>query len=150
MEKPILFMIVGLPGSGKTTKAKEIEQKYSALRLTPDEWILHLYGSNLDRKHTDALRDPIEQLQWQVAKRVLSLGRNVVIDWGFWSASEREKYRHETEIIGAIAKIVFMDVPVDELWSRISGRPESQEGTLHFTRAELDEWASGFEPPAQE
>ncbi len=44
MEQSVLFMMVGLPGSGKTTKAKELEAEYNALRLTPDEWILSLYG----------------------------------------------------------------------------------------------------------
>ncbi len=52
--------MVGLPGSGKTLRAKEIESKHSALRLTPDEWILDLYGHDLDRQHRDAVREPVE------------------------------------------------------------------------------------------
>ncbi len=95
----ILYMIVGLPGSGKTTKAKQIESKQSALRFTPDEWILTLYGNDLDRPHRDAVRDPVEAIQWQVAKRVLSLGCNVVLDWGFWSHKERTKYREQAEAL---------------------------------------------------
>jgi len=33
-----VYLIVGLPGAGKTTHAKELEISASALRLTPDEW----------------------------------------------------------------------------------------------------------------
>jgi adenylylsulfate kinase-like enzyme len=34
----IVYLIVGLPGAGKTTHAKELEISAPALRLTPDEW----------------------------------------------------------------------------------------------------------------
>ncbi|MFZ0544969.1 MAG: AAA family ATPase [Candidatus Promineifilaceae bacterium] len=37
-----LILICGLPGSGKTTLARQIEQSRSALRLCPDEWIARL------------------------------------------------------------------------------------------------------------
>lgn len=36
---PTLFLMCGLPGSGKTTLAKQLERERSALRLTPDEWL---------------------------------------------------------------------------------------------------------------
>lgn len=148
--KPTLYMIVGLPGSGKTTRAKEIEAEHKALRLCPDEWIVKLHGYDLKRQHTDALRHPIEQLQWEVAKSALVSGTNVVLEWGFWSKSERGKYRNEVEKMGVSSQIVFMDVGIEELWSRISSRPESQAGTLHITRAELEEWARSFEPPDEQ
>ncbi len=149
-EQATLYMVVGLPGSGKTTKAKEIEIEHSALRFTPDEWILALYGNDLDRPRRDAVRSPIEALQWQVAKRALELGSSVVLDWGFWSRDERTKYRKEAETLGAQVKIAFLDIPIDELWSRISQRPESLKGTLHITRSELEEWSGRFEPPSKE
>lgn len=145
-----LYMIVGLPGSGKTTQAKEIESKNAALRFTPDEWILSLYGNDLDRPKRDEVRDPIESLQWQVAKRVLNLGCNVVLDWGFWTHKERTKYREQAETLGVRVKVIFMDVGIDELWSRISQRTESLKGTLHITREELESWSNMFEPPREE
>jgi predicted kinase len=38
-----LFLTCGLPGSGKTTLARSLEQEYSALRLTADEWLHELH-----------------------------------------------------------------------------------------------------------
>ena len=35
--RPTLHLTVGLPGVGKTTLARELEQASGALRLTPDE-----------------------------------------------------------------------------------------------------------------
>ncbi|WP_012692376.1 AAA family ATPase [Deinococcus deserti] len=42
---PALHLLVGLPGAGKTTLARELETQYAALRLTPDEWMLPLFGA---------------------------------------------------------------------------------------------------------
>ena len=148
--QPTLYMLVGLPGSGKTTLAKKLEAEDRALRLTPDEWIVALYGDDLDRSHRDAVRDPVEAVQWQVAKRALSLACNVVLDWGFWSRAERTDYRSQAEALGARVRVIFLDVCTDELWTRISQRDESAGGTLGITRSELEQWSSLFEPPTDD
>jgi len=48
-----LFLICGLPGSGKTTLAKQLELAHSALRLCPDEWIATLMGDVTDTAELD-------------------------------------------------------------------------------------------------
>lgn len=39
-----LFLTVGLPGAGKTTRARQLAKEHGALRLTPDEWMIPLFG----------------------------------------------------------------------------------------------------------
>jgi predicted kinase len=75
-----LFIICGLPGSGKTTLAKHIEGSLSAVRMSADDWMTTL-SINL---HAEEQRAKIEALQWELAKRLLSLQQNVVIEWGAW------------------------------------------------------------------
>jgi predicted kinase len=72
---PTLFLICGLPGSGKTTLARQLEQERRALRLSPDEWIWSL-GIDL---YDEAKRAAVEALQWDVAARALSLGGDVIL-----------------------------------------------------------------------
>ena len=43
----ILFLMVGLPGAGKTTRANELAATHRALRLTPDHWMIPLFGDNM-------------------------------------------------------------------------------------------------------
>ena len=37
-----------LTNGGKTTKAKMLEEEFNAIRFTPDEWIVNIYGNELN------------------------------------------------------------------------------------------------------
>jgi predicted kinase len=84
-----LFLIVGLPGAGKTTQAKELAAKHRALRLTPDEWMIPLFGES----DAGGKRDVLEERLICVALQALRLGTSVVLDFGFWSRDERSALR---------------------------------------------------------
>jgi len=145
-----LFLICGLPGSGKTTLAKQLEQTHNALRLCPDEWITQILADPNDIAELDRLRDPIESLQWDVAKRMLVLGVNVILENGFWSRKERDYFRSEAEALGADVKLHYLEVDMDELWKRISKRnADLPPDTFHVSRENLEEWSSLFEPPTE-
>ena len=144
---PMLYLLCGLPGSGKTTRAKEIERQAAALRLTPDEWISALF-TKLDQGTLDAYRTPIESLQWTVASRALALGVSVVLDWGFWGREERDAMRLQAQALGARVKIVFLDVPLEELLRRLTERnADLPPHTFRVEEAQLRRWWSWFEPP---
>lgn len=143
-----LFLICGLPGAGKTTLAKEIELARPALRLCPDEWIASIIADVTDRTELARLRSPVESIQWEVAKRALILGVDVVLEWGFWSKAERTYYRRQAEALGAHVELRYLAVDRDELWARLSKRNANLPlGTFTVTEDELDLWSSWFEPP---
>src|SRR5262245_46710323 len=119
---PTLFLMCGLPCAGKTTLARRLERERGALRLTPDDWILSLAGEEWDQAEVDRLRTPVETVQWEVAARVLSLGLDVILDWGLWSRGERDDFRARGEALGARVEICFLDVPREELFSRLALR----------------------------
>jgi predicted kinase len=70
----------------------------------------------------DRLRSHVELLQWDVAKRALVLGVNVILENGFWSREERRCFRSEVEALGAQVELHYLDVDIDELWRRLSKR----------------------------
>ena len=143
-----LFLMCGLPGSGKTTLAKRIERDRDALRLTPDEWIARLFGQGLTPPALDWCRDPVEAIQWEVAERALRLGVNVILDFGFWSRTEREEFRARAAALGARSELHFLDVPRAELSARVAARnAELPPHTFRVTEAQLDAWWNLFEPP---
>jgi len=146
-----LILMVGLPGAGKTTLAKKLEAERPALRLTPDDWITPLFGSDLPQAQLDRVRTPVETVQWDVAARALSLGLNVILDFGFWTRKEREDFRARAAALGAGSEICFLDVPHPELTRRVTDRgADLPPHTFHVTEAQLQAWAKEFEKPSAE
>jgi predicted kinase len=148
---PTLILICGLPGAGKTTLAKRLERERPALRLSPDEWIAEILADASDQAELDRLRSPVEAVQWDLAQKLLALGVDVILEWGFWSREERQRYRSQAEALGAQVEVIFLEVSREELWARLSKRnADLPPGTFVVAEEQLDLWRSWFEPPSPE
>lgn len=146
-----LFLICGLPGAGKTTLARQLERSRPAVRFTPDEWIATLIADVSDQAELDRLRSPVESVQWEMTTKLLPLGVDVILDWGFWSREERMYYRSLAEALGARVEVRFLEVGREELWERLSKRNgDLPPGTFVVTEAQLTQWWSLFESPSLE
>ncbi|MGH2485077.1 MAG: AAA family ATPase, partial [Ktedonobacterales bacterium] len=115
-----LHLMLGLPCSGKTTLAKKLERELFALRLTPDEWQIQMFGQDAEEPEHDARHSQFEMMLWNIASRALELGVNVILDFGFWAREEREGYRSRAKELGANSEVHFLDVPTDELMHRLT------------------------------
>jgi predicted kinase len=143
--------MVGLPCSGKTTLARALEHQHSALRLTPDEWHIRLFGQDAEDPEHDGRHRLIEALQWDVATRALVLGIDVVLDFGFWAREEREDYRSRARQLGASSEVHFLDVPERELLRRLAQR-NAQPSALafHIPEEMMRPWIASFQKPTPE
>jgi predicted kinase len=143
--------MVGLPCSGKTTLARQLEQKYSALRFNLDEWHVRLYGQDAEEEEHDARHELIEAIQWEVASRALMLGVDVILDFGCWVRIQRDEYRLRAEQLGAEFKMHYLDTPKDLLLSRLVTRNANlPSGTFYIPPTKLEAWFKIFEPPFPE
>jgi len=140
--------MVGLPCSGKTTLAQKLEHELPALRLNLDEWHIPLFGQEAEAPEHDARHSLIEALLWNIAKRALELGTNVILDYGLWAREEREDYRLRAKQLGASSEVHYLDVPEDELLRRLEKRNSgtSQESFLISEEA-MKPWIAFFQKP---
>lgn len=122
-----LTLLCGLPASGKTTLAREIEQ-VGAIRLSSDDWMVPLYGQHMPREVFDARLSTVRELQWEMAAKLLNRGVDVVLDEGFWRQTEREAYRAKAEALGADVGLIYLNVPPEELRRRLTIRNKTNCG----------------------
>lgn len=140
-----MTLLIGLPGSGKTTLAKQLELERAALRLTPDEWMAPLFGAGEHEGKRWVLES---ELLWGVAARALTLGVHVILDYGCWSREERELFRKNTQGLGAKTELIVLDPPIDALWARLDARNQAAPAdTFQITRAELTSYDELFQRP---
>ncbi|MBZ9751635.1 AAA family ATPase [Deinococcus sp. HMF7604] len=140
-----LMLLVGLPGAGKTTLARQLETGRAALRLTPDEWMAPLFGAGEAGEQRWLLES---DLLWNVAARVLTLGMSVVLDYGCWARQERDLFRARAAALDVAFELHVLEVPLETLWARLDARNAAlPPHTFPVTRAELETWAGWYEGP---
>ena len=143
-----LHLMVGLPCAGKTTLAQKLEFEKAALRLTPDEWHVRLFGQDAEDPEHDAKHTLIMDLLWNVASRALVLGTNVILDFGFWAREEREDYRLRAKQLGASNEVHFLDVSDVELLRRLAIRnAQPSQGAFYISEEMMQPWIVFFQRP---
>ena len=147
MEKSIntarLIIVCGLPGSGKTTLAKCLEESLDAVRLSPDEWMDAL-SINL---YNEDMRAKIEAFQWELCQKLLKLGLVVIIEWGTWGKSERDTLREGARKLGAAVELHYLSAPPEILFERIQRRGMENPP---IKREDVFRWAEIIQVPTEE
>jgi predicted kinase len=140
---PTLHLMVGLPATGKTTLARRIEQATAAVRLTPDDWMLPLFGTS----EADGARDVLEgRLLW-LAHRILLAGASVVVDFGCWSAAERYAVRSLGELAGARFALHELTLPEADRRARVARRSrDTPHETFPLHEFDHERHLSSYEP----
>ena len=142
-----VYLIVGLPVAGKTTRAKELEASEPALRLTPDEWQIALFGG----ENPPDQRDLVEGKLVELGMRAAQLGIDVVFDFGFWGRDERSALRWIAATLNVHSRVVYLPIDHEEQRRRVRRRFETTpHQTFTMSDAELEQWRAQFQAPDDE
>lgn len=146
-----VYMLCGLPGSGKTVRAEELEAAGAGVLLNADSWVWQLYPEDPEAAARDERKFLVHEVQWELVERLLVRGISVILDWGVWSREERDQIRRRSRELGATVETIYLQVPLETLHERIAERNRDlPPGTFRISAEELDEWAGIFEPPTDD
>lgn len=149
--EPTLYLMCGLPGSGKSTRAAGMEAAGSGIVLNADSWVRVLYPNDAEAAARDDRKGLVFEVQLELAQRLLMAGHSVILDWGFSKRAERDACRSLARELGVSVRTVFLDESLDVLHERLAARNRSlPPGSFSISEAELEEWAPQFERPTSD
>ena len=143
IQRPLLVLFCGLPGSGKTTLARERARETGAVRFSTDEWM-----EDLGVDFFDAMRNNLQRRLDELWKELLEHRQSVILEDGTWKRKERDEIRRIAGVLGATTEMHCFDIPFDELWRRLELRNSmTTHGAAPITREVLDESRRRLESP---
>ena len=151
--KPLVHLITGSTGAGKTTYAMALCEKIGAVRFSIDEWMTKLFWMDSPQpvQHTWALErvDRCEDVIALNVAQLSTLGIPSVLDLGFTRADHRAKFAEMAAWKNWSVQLHFVDVPPKERWQRVCARNRDQGDTfaMNVDRAMFDFMESLWEPP---
>src|SRR5579884_2780419 len=99
--EPTVYMMLGLPGSGKTVYSKHLAKQLNAPRLSLDERYFARVG-NTGQEHRDLEIEAeiLEGIKGEMSSGIAD-GRSIVLDFGPWKRVERQEWVRLIESYGA-------------------------------------------------
>jgi hypothetical protein len=145
------FLVYGYIGSGKTTVARQIAEDQNAIRFSSDEWVAGLFGSFEGAvPDFDAALERVESMLQTVWTRCLTLGTDVVLDFGFWARSQRDQVRARVADLGAVSRLVEVPCEPDIAWARVKRRNKDLRGSVEISQLTFELLRAKFEPLAHD
>jgi predicted kinase len=126
---PVVYLLCGLTGSGKTTYARELEAA-GAVRLSVDE--------------------VVEELRRRLVELIES-GHDVALDHGLWRRSDRDAYKRLIEAHGGTWRLLHFKADRDLLPQRLADRSRRGDANaMPLTPSDLEDFITRFEEPTGE
>lgn len=141
-----VLLLCGLSCSGKSTFAARLaEQGWEWLSIDRDAWAAGHHEQPLPA----AVQRDLKITHKRRLREAVAAGRNVVLDYALPSRSRRDEYRALAREAGADVRVLFFDVPAEELHRRLAARNAAGPGPhrVPVDTRQLDRWIASFERP---
>lgn len=149
IKPPQLVLFSGLPGSGKTTLAKQLEVQGEGIRIRTDEWQADLKVDSAALY--DNFHERLQRRLYELTLQLLQNSQNVILEDGLWMEDERSEKLSAGRKYGATVVMHYFDLSFEEIWKRLNTRNESlSHGAVKMTKSDLQKCWDIFQKPTSE
>jgi len=144
-----LYILCGIPFSGKTTLAKKIVEKIGFSRIDLDEVKFSLFGKDITDSQIDQSGwDSVYQEMYRQIKQALSNGETVVHDTGNFTKHERDLVKKIADELNIESTTIFVNIPKPEAYKRLL---DNRKTNIRFnvTDEDFESTVKEMEPPDQ-
>jgi predicted kinase len=150
---PLVVMMCGVAGSGKTTFSQLLE-KEGFIRLSIDEEIWATrgrYGVDFPLEKIEVYKKAAEETLRSRLLNLIRQNQNVVIDFSFWDRARRDRYKRLIEKSGGKWQLIYLKVHRDDLLGRLTLRNQRFDAnSFPISEELLNSYLQGFEIPEGE
>jgi aminoglycoside phosphotransferase family enzyme/predicted kinase len=154
-KEPVLILMSGLSGSGKTSLAKALARPFGAVHIRSDIERKRLAGlSASDRSgsgvgqdlYSSEMNQRLQQHLLRSAESTLAGGYTTIVDATFSRRGDRRQFADLAKDLGVAACVVHCHAPLDVLRSRIEERARRSDDPSEADLAVLEWQQKHYEP----
>lgn len=148
-----VYILCGKICSGKSTYSQQLRKDKKAVILSVDDITLTLLGQN-GGDTLDVYVEKLEQYFFQKSVEIVETGINVILDWGFWTKSERDFAKEFYGSRGIEYEFHYISISDEEWYSRLDKRNndvlEKKSDAYYVDEGLVQKFKSIFEIPGKE
>lgn len=147
MKQPVLYLMLGYPGAGKTTVAQLIARHTGAVHIWSD---LERHKMFDEPSHNEEESRRLYDSLNQRAESLLSEGKSVVFDTSFNHLADRDLLREIASKHGAKSIVVWLTTPARVARERaLHSNVVRNNYEFNMTAKQFDKIATHLEPPTK-
>lgn len=156
MTDPVIHLVCGPCGTGKTTYAIALAARLGGVRFSIDEWMTTLFWMDAPRPIEFAWAmervNRCEAQIWSMALQVAGNGTAAVLDLGLLQRAHRRKLLDLAAAACLGATVHVLELPAAERWQRVErrNREKGETYSLQVTRELFDFVETMWEPPGDD
>lgn len=149
MKMPVLYMLLGIPGSGKSYFASQLAETTGALWLNSDKTRFEIYGAGWSERITDPKMryDDVFSRMNKLMLETLQGGRDVLYDANNHKREFRDTFRNQAQSIGAQAILLYVKTPWNISDERATNRTNSPYQNPKMSPEKLQKHKDLFQEP---
>lgn len=148
--KPLLFLLYGFPGSGKTRFARQLTEHVNCVHVQTDKLQSELFGNSNDAPKDIAL---VKRLTNYMTEQFLSSGVSVIYDEGVERFGKRQALRTIARKHKAEPVLIWLQTDAESAYARIEQRDKRRPDDRYakkYTRSSFNEVAASMQNPKNE